>query len=601
MKPSPLHSMTGVRWVFRGSEAPPLRSSGDARIARLSAALNIGPLLGAVLLARGWADPLLARAFLEAAADGLHDPMLLPDMAPAVEMISEAITQGERILVHGDYDVDGIASCALLQRALTALGGTVHTHLPHRITDGYGLGKAAIEKAAAEGVGLLVTADCGTGATKEVAYAHSLGIKVVVTDHHHPSRDPQPGKDAPIERGAFAPEVNPRRVDSQYPFADLSGVGVAFKLVEALAAQRGVPARAHLRFLDLVALGTVADVSPLLGENRVLVKEGLAMIGNSRKVGICALMRAARLTPPVTSRHVAYVLAPRLNAAGRLAHPKEALRLLTTTDEHEAQEIAESLCRHNRTRQEEEAKTLREALDLIGQGGLEHEKVIVLAGLGWHPGVIGIVASRLLETFHRPVFLIALPVAGEEPSRKAGVGSARSIPGFPLWEALHQCRHLLSRYGGHELAAGFSLLPDKIPALKEALSDLAEQWLSHEHFLSTLEIDILAEAADLTLPAVEELGRLEPLGAGNPAPTMAVRDLKIAEISRVGANASHLRLCLRAPGGALLRPVWFGHGDLAEKLSIGQKVAICFNPAVVTWKGTKMLELRLKDLALPAE
>ena len=583
----------------------------DPRVTHLSSALKAGPLLSGLLLARGFDTPASAAAFLAPSGDHLHDPMLLPDMALAVETIAGALDRGERILVHGDYDVDGIAACALLQRALIALGGEVQTHLPHRLLEGYGLSRAAIEKAAAEGLSLLLTADCGSGAAAEVAHAHSLGMRVVITDHHHPESRVQsrrsrveglepgitPGPSTLDSRlSTSVAEVNPHRPDSLYPFLGLSGVGVAFKLVEALAARKRLPERAHWRFLDLVALGTVADVSPLVGENRFLVKEGLDLLSNSRKTGICALMKAAGLTAPVSSRQVAFVLAPRLNAAGRLAHPKEALHLLVTQDESEAQRLAENLCRHNRLRQEEESRTLKEALEMIDAGNFQEDKALVLDREGWHPGVIGIVASRLVEAFHRPVFMVALP--DPESQRKFGVGSARAIPGFPLWEALHHCHHLLVRYGGHDQAAGFSVLPEKLPLLRERLCELAEQRLTGEDLRPRLQVEVLAKAAHLALPAVEELDRLEPFGAGNPSPTVAIQGLRVTEISRVGENGSHLRLRLHEPGGPVLRAIWFDRGAMAERLRIDQDVDLCLTPRVATWNGTKSVELRIQDAAI---
>lgn len=598
LKQNPLSSIQGAHWLFPpdGKHSP---AAVNELIGQLTSSLGMGRLLATIMVARGLETPAAVRAFLNISADGLHDPLLLPDMALGVEMINNAIEHGDPILVHGDYDVDGVTSCALMQRALTALGGVVHTHLPHRLTDGYGLSKRAIDKASADGIKLLVTTDCGTGATEEIRYAHSLGLQVVVTDHHHPSRDPLEagaktvGDDAPP-----TPEINPHRAGSAYPFTELSGVGVAFKVIEALAAHRGIPPRAHWRFLDLVALGTVADVSPLIGENRILVKEGLEVIGKTKKVGLTALMRAAGLEPPVTCRQVAFMLAPRLNAAGRLAHPQEALDLLTTSDAAAAEIMAQQLCTHNRARQDEEAKTLRQALELIETQGLADDKVLLLAGLGWHPGVIGIVASRLVETFHRPVFMASQPIPGES-EKTACVGSARSIPGFPLWDALYHCRKILLRFGGHDMAAGFSVEPEHVPQLRAALCELAAEWLDGVDGSPTIDVDAEVSALDLTVPAVEELDKLEPMGAGNPMPTVVVRDLKITEITKVGDTGKHLRLVLQEKNGLSLRTIWFGHGNVAESLTIGQTIDICLNPTVSIWKGRKSLELRLKDIATP--
>ncbi len=608
MSTPPRHSLKGARWL------PPQSGAAGPRIAQLASSLQAGPLLAAVLFGRGYQDSSCARAFLEGGAEGLHDPLLLPDMSRAVEMIADAIEKKERIRLHGDYDVDGVSACALLWRALSSLGAEVDVHLPHRLHDGYGLGKAAVEKAAADGVQLLLTADCGSGSPEAVAHALSLGLRVIVTDHHEvqspESRVKGHGPATVSGLSTLDPrlstnfaEVNPHRPDSRYPFSGLSGVGVAGKLVEALAARRGLAPRSHWVFNDLVALGTVADVSPLLDENRVMVKQGLELIGKSRKVGICALLKAVGLSAPVSSRQVAFALAPRLNAAGRLAHPDEAFRLLTTSDAAEAASLAETLCRHNRSRQEEEARTLAQAQEMIAADGrAEEERILLLAGEGWHPGVIGIVASRLVEAYHRPVFLAALTpnsqLTTDNSQLTTAVGSARSVPGFPLCDALQQCSPLLVRHGGHEMAAGFSVLPENIPALRESLLQLAEQWLSDEHLQPALQIDAEARLADMTLPAVKELSRLEPTGAGNPQPVILLRNLSVAEVSRVGNNGGHLRLRLRDSGGPALRAVWFGHGALAEKLGIGQNIDICLNPTTAAWNGATTVELKVKDIAV---
>ncbi len=274
------------------------------------------------------------------------------------------------------------------------------------------------------------------------------------------------------------------------------------------------------------------------------------------------------------------------------------MRLLTTQDEAEAESLAEALCQHNRMRQEEESKTLQEALEMIDEEGFENDAALLLAKAGWHPGVIGIVASRLVELFHRPVLLVALPAA--RSNKKGGVGSARTISGFPLWDALHHCRRFLLRYGGHEKAAGFAVLPEKILILRESLCELAREWLSDEDLQPSLEVDILAKAANLTLPAVEELSRLEPFGAANPAPTITARDLKVTGITRVGENGSHLRLQLHEKGGPVLRAIWFGQGGLAEKLKTGQTVDVCLNPRIGTWNGAQTVDFRLQDVAVPA-
>ena len=601
------HSLSGTHWVLPKDESShqsaklhsrSARSSSsplaaDARVVSLADSLGIGNLLAAILVGRNLEDSGNARAFLSADADKAHNPMLLPDMSEAVEVIEAALENNVPIRIHGDYDVDGVAASALMQRALLALGGKVDTYVPHRLADGYGLGKPAVEKAAADGIGLLITVDCGSGSPESVAHADTLGLRVIVTDHHHPPAATHSfGKLRDVQKI----EVNPRRADSHYPFLDLSGVGVAFKLVEALATRKNMPPQAHWRFLDLVALGTVADVSPLLGENRFFVKQGLELIGASRKVGLSALMKAAGLSAPISSHQVAFVLAPRLNAAGRLGHAKEAFQLLIATDPAEAALLADALCRHNRLRQEEEAKTLAEALEQIHSQNLAAERVLLLAGEGWHPGVIGIVASRLIESYHRPVFMVALP-AGKSSSKTGATGSARSIPGFSLCDALEHCRHLLLRHGGHDLAAGFSVLPEKVEQLREALYEYAQGLLSEELLQPEIAIDTEAWLSDLTLSAVEEFHHLEPFGCGNPPPSIAVRDVKLLDYNKVGEGGAHLRLLLHETDGPSIWAIWFQQGKLAEKLQIGEEVDVCLCPMISTFGNKRSLELRVKDVA----
>jgi single-stranded-DNA-specific exonuclease len=578
-------SLSGCDWQMPAVG----RKSSLAHPNDLASALDISPLLAAILVNRGFTQSAAAKAFLDIGPDLLHDPLLLPDMAAAVDLVCAAIDAGDPIRVHGDYDVDGVASCALLQRALSALGAKVDCFVPHRLTDGYGVSENAVRQAAADGIKLLLTADCGSGSPAALALAQSLGLQVVVTDHHLPSEDGR-SHHAPI------PEVNPRRADSTYPFLDLSGVGVAFKLVEAVAVRRGVPEQAHWRFLDLVALGTVADVSSLLGENRFLVKKGLDLIGRSPKKGISALLRAAGVTPPISSYHIAFMLAPRLNAAGRVSHAEESLRLLTTLDADEAEQIAQSLCQHNRARQTEEARTCKEALEIIRDQNLENDPVLLVAGPGWHPGVIGIVASRLGESYSRPVFIAALP--DNKHISDHAIGSARSSSGFSVWQALHHCQNLLLRYGGHTNAGGFSVSPENVPALRAALCEYAAL---HPPAAAkpVLQIDAQVHLGDLTMTSVAELARLEPFGEDNPQPLLAVGDVTITDIMNVGGTGAHLRLSLSQHGGPTLRAIWFRGGAQAENLTIGQTVDVCLNPSISLWNGSRTLELQIKDIKTP--
>jgi single-stranded-DNA-specific exonuclease len=565
-------SLTGSAWD------PP--TADPAGCARLATALELSPVTAAILLGRGVNDPAGAREFLSGGLAGLHDPFAMQDMAEAAERLGRALDAGERIRVWGDYDVDGVTATALLVRALAALGGGVDYYLPHRLREGYGLNRKGIEQCAADGVDLLVTVDCGIGAREEVALARELGLDVIVTDHHQPEGElPE------------APTLNPRRADCAYPFKDLAGVGVAFKLLCAMAARRGLPDGAEFRFLDLVMVGTIGDVAPLVGENRLLVRHGLARFDRSKKLGFKVLARAAGLDKGITAGQVAFVLAPRLNAAGRLDQAKHALHLLLTTDPEEAETLAAYLCEQNRARQEMGARTLEEAEALIkAEVDLARDRALVLASETWHPGVIGIVASRLVERYHRPAFLIAL-------QEGIGKGSARGPETFDLWKALRACARLLERCGGHRVAAGFTVRPEQIPALRAALLEIADREIPTEAVCPRLPLDAEAEPADLSLEAVYELEGLAPFGAGNPAPLLASRDLRIIKAARMGAGGGHLRLLLEDQSKQAWGAVWFGRGEAAAALPPGSVVDVCYTPEVDTWGGAPTVRLRLRDVA----
>jgi single-stranded-DNA-specific exonuclease len=525
-------------------------------------------------------EPAQARCFLEHDLRGLGDPYAMRDMRAAVDLVERALTNGALIRVYGDYDVDGVCATALVVRALRGLGGQVDWYIPHRVEEGYGLNEDAVRQASRDGVRLLVTVDCGCTAVHEVALARSLGMEVVVTDHHRPEKALP---DAPV--------LNPWRDDCSYPFKDLAGVGVAFKLVSALARERGLREGAELRFLDLVCLGTVGDVVPLLGENRLFVQHGLRLLPKSPKAGVGALVAAAGIGGEVGSRHVAFALAPRINAAGRMEHAQAAVRLLLTDDAEEARALAAELSAHNDRRRRQEQDVLAEAEEMIAREvDLSRDKVIVLGSEGWHPGVIGIVASRLVERHHRPVLLVAV-------SDGAGKGSGRSIEAFNLWQALHDCAPLLTRYGGHHYAAGFGVTMEQMDALRRRMNEIGESWLTPEDLVRHVDVDAEAGLDELGREAVSELNRLAPFGHGNPAPVVVTRALRVTNVARVG-DGSHLSLALRQDGGATVGAIWFGHGRLGEELSVGARVDVCHRPQLDDWQGTARVRLRVSDVGV---
>ena len=500
----------------------------------LAGELGLHPVTASILVRRGYDTPEAARRFLEAA--DRHDPALMPGLADAVEVLMRHVAAGSRIVVHGDYDVDGVCSTAVLARALRRLGAAPVCELPSRFDEGYGLSIAGVERQATAGTDLLVTVDCGITAVEEVARARELGIEVVVTDHHRPG-----------ERLPDCTVVHPAL--GGYPFPELCAAGVAYKLAEGLAAKAGGDPADVEEDLDLVALATVCDVVPLVGENRRIVRDGLASIARTRKSGLRALMRVASCDPgALDAGGLGFRLGPRINAAGRMRRPDAALELLLTEDDTRAGEIAGELDLLNRERQDTEMRITFAAEAALAQHG--HEPALVLAGEGWHPGVIGIVASRLVERHCRPCVLIALDESG------SGRGSGRSISAFDLHAGLSACAAHLGRYGGHRMAAGFDIEA-------EAVDDFRRDFVRHAasmltpHDLSPVErVDALAPGAALGLDLAEELDRLGPFGHRNPRPTLLVPAARLEQPRPMGEEAQHARFTLSS-GGSRARAVAF--------------------------------------------
>jgi len=559
-----------------------MKAIDEMAATRLREALGVSDATARALVGRGLCDVEDGRVFLGHDLSGLLDPFLMADMERAVELVEGALDRGAKIRIYGDYDVDGVCATAVLVRALGGLGADVDWYIPHRIDEGYGLNEEAVRQAHTEGVELLITVDCGSTALEEVATARELGMEVVVTDHHRPG-------DALPE----APVLNPWRSDSGYPFRELAGVGVAFKLVSALARTRGLRSGAELRFLDLVCLGTVADVVPLLGENRLFVQHGLRELQRSRKVGVRSLIEAAGVgkAGTVATRDVAFGLAPRINAAGRMEDARSAVVLLLTADAGEARRLAAALSEHNDARRTEEQRTLEEAERMIAaEVDLTRERVIVLGSEEWHPGVIGIVASRLVERYYRPSLLVAI-------SDGQGRGSGRSIAAFNLWEGLKECASLLTRYGGHRYAAGFALAADRIGELRQRISAVAEERLTPDDLRPTIEIDAETPLEEMTLEVATELSRLEPFGTGNPRPVFVTRGAVLEEARCVG-DGSHVSMRLASESGRRLGGIWFRAGRLWEGLEVGKKVDVCFRARVDEWGGTPRVQLHVEDVGV---
>ena len=536
----------------------------------LASELGLAETMAAVLVRRGYGDPADARAFL-AAEPPTHPPELLGAMAEACTAIRGAVAAGSQIAVHGDYDADGICATVLAVLVLRELGADVRWHLPSRFEEGYGIAKDTVARLAGEAA-LMLTVDCGITAAEEVEYAKSLGLEVVVTDHHRPG-----------ERLPRCPLVVTR--PSDYPFPELCGTGVVFKLGEALLGTERM-----LEHLDLVALATVADVVPLLDENRAFVSGGLKRLARTSKPGLRALMRAARVDPGrVDSGAIGFRLAPRINASGRLGHPAVALELLLCQDDAEAGRLASRLEELNRDRQAIEDRILHEALDQVGSWPDERKsaRAYVLASESWHRGVIGVVASRLVERFHRPVVLIA-GADGE------WTGSGRSIPAFDLHGALQVCATHLERWGGHRAAAGLSIRPELIESFTTAFEAHAGDMLTAEDLAPVTNVDAVVHGKELTLDLCEELERLSPFGLGNPGVTLLAVGCELSELTAVG-QGKHLRLAVHA-NGVRSSGIAFGQGARLDRYRRSGSYDVAFRLGANEWNGTVAPQLLVKRI-----
>jgi single-stranded-DNA-specific exonuclease len=546
-----------------------------AAVSALANELHLPAVICALLLRRGYTTVDDAKRYLRPRLDQLHDPAGMLGMDVAVERLVRAIRGGERIMVHGDYDVDGMCSTAVLLRTIRALGGEAVPFIPRRIEDGYDLTMAGVNAAIAADAKVLVTCDCGTNALAPVAAACRAGIDVIITDHHLPS-GPLP---------TCLAILNPKQDGCEYPDKDLAAVGIAFKLSLALTRAMGGDEDAVYKLLDLVALATIADVAPLRGENRVLARAGLKVLRETTNQGLRALIRASGLEgKALNAGRIGFILAPRLNAVGRLGHALRGVQLLMSENEHEANAIARELEELNRRRQEVDRKTLARAREMIGELDLDATHGIVLAEQGWHPGVIGIVASRLLEEHGRPVLLIALD--GEE-----GKGSGRSISAFDLHAALTDCRDLLVRFGGHRAAAGITVARDQIPELARRFNEIALAQLTVDDLVGELRVDLEIPISDATLELEALLRHFEPFGPSNPTPVLVSRGVRLAAPPRVMGDG-HLKLLLQTDGPALEAIGW-GMGALANELDVGAPIDIAYRLERDEWNGAARLQAKL--------
>jgi single-stranded-DNA-specific exonuclease len=569
-----------------------------ARIAALQHAAGIPAVVAELLVCRGVSDPAAARDFLDPKLSALREPERLPGCSAAAERICQAISARRRIVVYGDYDVDGMTGTAILWLCLKLLGAETSYYVPHRIDEGYGLNREAIQTLAAEKTEMLVTVDCGIGSVDEAALARELGVELIITDHHEP----------PARLPAAAAIVHPRLPGGDYPFGGLSGSGVAMKLAWALCQQASGAKRVGPRMKDflvqavgLAALGTVADVVPLVDENRVLVRHGLEGLANSPTLGLATLMALAKISPRkrhdgklrLDAEDLGFQIAPRLNAAGRLGQPQLAVELLVTDRPERAQELAQYIDGLNATRQTlERSIQLAAAKQANDQFDPAEDAALVLADRGWHPGVIGIVAGRLAERFHRPVVMISWDKAGMRP----GIGSARSVPGFNLHAALAQCGEFLIAHGGHAAAAGLKIEEHQLAGFRGAFCDVAATRIALDQRVAELFIDVEAPLSAFTLQTVEQLERLAPFGQGNSRPLLCTTGVTLAGPPKpLGASGHHLSMML-SQHGVTLRAVAFGGSDWADELAaVDGPLDVAFRPVINNFRGRQSVELHLVD------
>jgi single-stranded-DNA-specific exonuclease len=561
--------MVERQWVVRGIDR-------DEQMA-MASMLSLSPITASVLLARGVVTKDQAHRWLSPHQAEVYDPFLIPDMERAVDRLHQAISTAERICFYGDYDVDGISATSLYLTFFRRIGADACWYIPHRLHEGYGLNEQAIHHLAAEGVKVLVSSDCGTTSYAEVETANRLGMDVIITDHHQ-------GGDRLPPAWAL---LNPHRTDSRYPFSGLCSAGLAYKVVAAYEIKYGGGGIRSDSLLDLVALATIADVVPLQDENRHLVRAGLALISDGSRAGIRALKQEAGIDRVCTSGTVAFRLAPRINAAGRLAHAAAGVRLLTTDSDSEGKELAEQHEQWNRDRQRIEEEMTADALAAVRT--TEMPAALVVWSRQWHVGVVGIVAARLAERYHCPAVVVAVNESG------IGRGSARSVPGFDLYHALVRCRDVLEGFGGHPCAAGLTIRESRLPEFLDRFTDVAERWSGGQPRTPVLHVDAEVSLADMGPRVVRELDLLNPFGAGNPEPMLVARNLKVLAAQVVGDR--HLKLTVRQHKSLPFESIGFRMGALTDRgLVTGQSVDVVFMPELQRWNGLDRIQLKMRDL-----
>lgn len=544
-------------------------------VEKLQEKYKINKLLATILVNRGITEEEQIEKFLKPKRSDFYNPYGMPDMNIAVERIMKAIKNKEKTIIYGDYDVDGITSVTVLKSFLEERGLHVGVYIPNRLEEGYGLNKKAVEYIAEQKYSLMITVDCGISAVEEVEYANQLGIETIVTDHH------EPGNELP---NALA-VVDAKRKDNQYQCRNLAGVGVVFKLIQAIGIKMGLEEKEYLKYLDIVCIGTISDIVPLTDENRVIVKLGLKLVEQTRNLGLKSILQVSGYNK-IDSVTISFGIAPRINACGRMGHQEEALKLFLSKDINEVSELTQKLNEYNKTRQEIEKRIFEDATIQIEKQGIADKNTIVLMGENWHHGVIGIVASKITEMYFKPSILLC-----EEDD--CGKGSGRSIPGFDLYEALTECKESIDKFGGHAMAVGINVKKDKLEEFKERLEQIAKD-KNIEDIVPILKIDAQISLDEINKEIVNSLKELEPFGEENKNPLFVFKNLKIDSI-RALSEGKHLKLTLK-DNKNIVNAIGFNLGELANEYKIGDKIDVVGNLEINSFNGVDNIQINIKDL-----
>lgn len=555
------------KWEFYNAD--------ESLVDRICEKYNMNKIIGRIIVNRNVVKDEDVRIFITPTRDDFHDPFLFKGMDIAVDRIIQAINNKEKILIYGDYDVDGITSTTVLKKYLLERGAIVDTYIPNRLTEGYGLNKPAIEKIKEKGTDLIITVDCGISAIEEIDYAIELGMDVIVTDHH------EVGEKIPNSMAV----IDAKRKDNTYPFQSLAGVGVVFKVIQAISIKLNLKAEEYLKYLDLVCVGTISDIVPLEGENRTIAKLGLMLIKITRNLGLRELIKSSGYKE-IDSNTISFGVAPRINACGRMGHEEEALKLFLAEDTESAVQITKELNEYNTLRQTTEKAIYEEAIQKIEENHLEDNNSIVLGGENWHHGVIGIVSSKVTEKYYKPSLLLSFE--GDK-----AIGSGRSIQGFDLYEALTKCDDLIEKYGGHAMAVGLTIKKENFEKFKERFEEVAKE-KNIKELVPIIYIDEEVKLRDINMDLVKSLSILEPFGEANKVPLFLIKNLKIDSI-RALSEGRHLKLSLRDEN-FVINAIGFEIGYLAEEYRIGDKIDVVGTLEINSFNGYSSIQINVKDI-----